>query len=717
MPIRKTQEEFIAQARSVHGDKYDYSKVKYVNSSTKVCIICPEHGEFWQVPNLHTSQKCGCPECGKVKEAQSRTWTTERFIEEARKVHGDRYDYSKTIYTRSSEKLCIICKEHGEFWMAAANHLGGQNCTKCSKHYVPTTEEFIAQAREVHGDRYDYSKTVYVKRAENVCIICPEHGEFWQSPGNHIGNRNGCPKCAGHARLTTTEFIQAAKAVHGDLYDYSKVEYKNNSSPVCIICKKHGEFWQAPNTHTSQKCGCPKCGAESISKSKTKDLEHFLKKAHEVHGDRYDYSKAVYRGATTKLCIICKKHGEFWQTPSNHMNGQNCWKCANEENSMHQPKSTEQFIIDAKAVHGDKYDYSKTVYRGTLRKLCVICPEHGEFWPTATNHLGGSICPKCAGRYQDQDYFIECARKVHGDKFDYSKVEYLTSKSKVCIICPEHGEFWQKPNGHLLGSGCPRCAQRYSPTTAEFVERAREVHGDKYDYSLVEYVNSSSRIKIICPIHGPFLQVAGSHLQGYNCPKCSHRFMDTELYIETANKKHHGKYDYSKVEYTGAFNPVTIICPKHGEFEQIAHTHLHGNGCPICAESHLERQVRGMLKRHNIDFKAQHKFEWLVYKKKMPLDFYLPEYNLAIECQGLQHFEVNKFFGGETAFEYEQNRDRAKRELCAAHGIKILYYSDLEINYPYDVIEGTDNLLRAIEHSGKADKPVWQPHPELPLEF
>jgi len=252
-------------------------------------------------------------------------------------------------------------------------------------------------------------------------------------------------------------FIEKAKKIHGDKYDYSKVEYINNHTKVCIICPEHGEFWQTPNNHLHDY-GCPKCKSDKIGLLKRKDIVNFIKEAKKVHGDKYDYSKVEYKNNSTKVCIICPEHGEFWQTPNHHLQGHGCPICKNVKKS-----NTDEFIEKAKKIHGDKYDYSKVEYINNHTKVCIICPVHGEFWQTPKNHLKGQGCNKCAIHYRNQknalttEQFIEKARKIHGEKYDYSKVEYINSHTKVCIICPTHGEFWQTSIDHLQNCGCPKC--------------------------------------------------------------------------------------------------------------------------------------------------------------------------------------------------------------------------------------------------------------------
>jgi hypothetical protein len=207
---RKPNEQFIKEAIQVHGNKYDYSKVNYINCSTKVSIICSVkgHGEFWQEPKLHVHKVCGCPKCG------SKTKSTIEYINQAIQIHDDRYDYSKLEYISRDTKVCIICKidGHGEFFQDPWVHLNGSGCTICAiNEQKNTLDDFIINSRKVHGDKYDYSKVKYVRASANIIIICKKknHGEFLQSPGSHINSKNGCPKCAsGRSEEICRELIE-----------------------------------------------------------------------------------------------------------------------------------------------------------------------------------------------------------------------------------------------------------------------------------------------------------------------------------------------------------------------------------------------------------------------------------------------------------------------------------------------------------------------------
>ena len=322
----------------------------------------------------------------------------EEIIQRFYNIHGDKYDYSKVEYVNSDTKVCIICPEHGEFWQTPYKHLRGQGCKLCSRP-VRDTKTFIQQSRKVHGDRYDYSKVEYITTHKKVCIICPEHGEFWQTPANHL-SKKGCPKCVGKNK-TKEDITEQFVKIHGNKYDYSKVEYVNSDTKVCIICPEHGEFWQTPNSHL-QGNGCPKCAGKYM------DTNFFIECSRKKHGNIYDYTKTVYgKNNIEKVCIICPEHGEFWQTPREHLNGCGCPKCGKEKSFQNRILRIEEYVKRANEIHQNKYDYSKTEYSKLKDKVCIICPEHGEFWQEAFSHLSGCGCPKCGHVISKGEIFIE----------------------------------------------------------------------------------------------------------------------------------------------------------------------------------------------------------------------------------------------------------------------------------------------------------------------
>ena len=348
--------------------------------------------------------------------------------------------------------------------------------------------------------------------------------------------------------------------------------------------------------------------------------------------------------------------------------------------------NTENFIEKAKKVHDDKYDYSLVDYKSAIEKVKIICPKpgHGTFEQSPNKHLGGRGCPICGVSRESNttEDFIKKAKKVHGNKYDYSLVNYDKAIKKVKIICHSHGIFEQSPNQHLSGRGCPICAGNLKSNTEDFIKKAKKVHDDKYDYSLVDYKGAVEKVKIICPKsgHGIFEQEPSNHLDGQGCPICGSersillRTSRTSYFIEKAKKVHGNKYDYSLVDYKNAIKKVKIICtiPWHGIFEQTPTNHLDGQGCPICQESKGERKVKNILIDYNIEYETQRKFDECRATKKLPFDFYLPDYNICVEYDGLQHFEPVKRFGGDEKYIKQKELDIIKTNFCLNNKIPLI---------------------------------------------
>lgn len=249
--------------------------------------------------------------------------------------------------------------------------------------------------------------------------------------------------------------------------------------------------------------------------------------------------------------------------------------------------TTIQFIRKAMMVWGDEYSYEKTQYVTMRQKLIVSCRKHGDFNAHPGNFINlKSGCPVCGGQHgKSKAQFISDARKVHGDKYDYSLVSYLKTISPVEIICPIHGAFLQKPTVHLKGCGCPKCGNVARLETNEFVRRAIRIHGEKYDYSQTKYQKAMDVISIICPTHGEFKQLASNHLSGRGCPKCgreSHKLKKT-LSLSNAIEICQGK-KYHLVEYGGkAVLKSTLKCEKGHVWETTLCHIQQGSGCPVCA--------------------------------------------------------------------------------------------------------------------------------------
>lgn len=296
--------------------------------------------------------------------------------------------------------------------------------------------------------------------------------------------------------------------------------------------------------------------------------------------------------------------------------------------------------------------------------------------------------------------FIQEAKQIHGNKYDYSKVNYINGSSKICIICPTHGEFWQNARSHLKGHGCPKCNGGIKSTTEDFIKKAKKLYNNKYDYSKVKYINNYTKVCIICPEHGEFWTTPNTHLDNHACPKCSnliknHNKYSLEDFIDKANKIHNNRYSYKKVHYINNKTHVIITCPIHGDFKQRPDKHLIGQGCPKCNHSHGENEVERILISNNIKYECQHVIE--IDKNINPsgkayIDFYLPDYNIFIEYNGEQHYVNRKHFGGRIDFERQKDRDIFVRNYCKENNIRLLEIPYTENNIQECIINFINNL-------------------------
>jgi very-short-patch-repair endonuclease len=428
-------------------------------------------------------------------------------------------------------------------------------------------------------------------------------------------------------KLTTEQFIKNAREIHGDIYDYSKSVYINSTTPVKIICPEHGVFEKKPNKHISSKQGCPKCSDKKLT------TEIFIKNAKEIHGNKYDYSKVIYKDNKTKVKIICPEHGEFEKNYLNHVtNKQGCPKCSWEKISIETTLSQEVIINRFKEIYGDKYDYSKVIYKGINEPVTIICKNYGEFTQTPNNHLKGYGNPKERGRVNDQETFLEKSKDIFGDRFDYTKFIYNGIFTKATLTCKKHNHTFEvTPNTHLYSKhgGCSECVSEEKRVTfEEFLERSSRLHKNFYSYDNIQREDydgiTRTKVKIECPVHGIFNQSIFDHyVMGNGCPKCGNKKSRLEDFIEEFLIKYGVKYEQHKL---GLISPYEI-------------------------------------------------------------DFYLPEYNIAIEVNGLRYHS-----------EYNGNKKRSyhlnKTKLCLEQGVKLIHiFEDEIVHKPNIVINKLRSLL------------------------
>lgn len=284
----------------------------------------------------------------------------------------------------------------------------------------------------------------------------------------------------------------------------------------------------------------------------------------------------------------------------------------------------------------------------------------------------------------DRDTFIERASllpKSHLDDFD--TIEYSCMSKKMVISCKEHGKYMIRPSDYLNGHRCPKCSNVSKYTTESFKDKIREKYNDIFILDKVDYVSSKEKVIVTCREHGDFLIRPNDLLNGYGCPKCGNRgsgkngSLTNKEFITKARNVHSNRYDYSHVNYVNSHKEVSIICGIHGEFKQLPYNHLNGSICPQCAKiikfSRMAENIYNMLLEQGYEVEKEKEFDWLVNKRNLKLDFFLPKYNIAIEVQGEQHFKPFDRFGGEIGLLEQIKRDDIKKKLCEDNGIKLFY--------------------------------------------
>ena len=276
-------------------------------------------------------------------------------------------------------------------------------------------------------------------------------------------------------------------------------------------------------------------------------------------------------------------------------------------------------------------------------------------------------------------------------KFNLIALEdYKDSRLEIKLKCLNCGtEFVAKPSNFIYKENkkvCPNCKDKKVSDTSSFIKKAQKIHKNYYDYSKVNYINSKTKVCIICPEHGEFWQEPRTHLEGHNCPKCSFNIPSTIEFIEKSNVIHNNKYNYSKANYINAKTKVVITCPIHGDFEQTPDHHLRGQGCPICKASKGEIEINKILTKYNIKFLQEHILKHTINNKLVRVDFIL-EYNkqiYIIEYNGIQHYMPVDYFGGQKAFELQVIRDQGLRSLCKEYCVNLI---EIPYTLPLENIE------------------------------
>jgi len=282
------------------------------------------------------------------------------------------------------------------------------------------------------------------------------------------------------------------------------------------------------------------------------------------------------------------------------------------------------------------------------------------------------------------EIFIKKSISIHGDRYDYSNINYINNVTKVEIICRIHGLFQQNPRDHINKCGCPECgveSMRNKKRNNDWISEFKKTHGDLYDYSKSGFIEAVSKIEIICKKHGIFKQRPMCHKSGRGCPECGKLKSIpkiSEKWLDDFKKIHGDEYEYSRVFYKKCSEKVEIICKKHGSFLQTPSSHKSGSGCPKCKISKGEKAILKFLEENNIKYNLNYSFDECKYKNTLPFDFYLEDMNICIEYDGIQHFEPIDYFGGVEKLNNQINKDKIKSDWCLSNNIKLIRISYLE---------------------------------------
>jgi len=354
--------------------------------------------------------------------------------------------------------------------------------------------------------------------------------------------------------------------------------------------------------------------------------DEFIKECSVVHNGFYSYSKTYYINAKSKITITCPIHGDFIQPAGNHLSGRGCKECAIIKKI---PKHKNTFIKKALNIHNYKFSYDNIDYINMKTKINLLCPEHGEFSVKPERHLAGTECPKCKSiKHFSYSEVISKLKDIYPNySFDNFIVSNSITKSK--IICNIHGEFISDANKLLSLKGCPSCFLENEKLN--FIKKASIIHNNLYSYDKINYINKHTKITITCPVHGDFQQKPNNHLSGHGCLQCGiqSKYITKEEFITISNNIFNFRYDYSKVDYVDASHLITIICPVHGEFQQISGTHMRGLGCTECSS---EKRRLKLLKKTLEEAKEIHNNKYLYNIENIKKEFFTLSSRVPIEC-------------------------------------------------------------------------------------
>ena len=433
-------------------------------------------------------------------------------------------------------------------------------------------------------------------------------------------------------KTTQEEFIQKCINIHGtEKYDFSETVFNGMKKKVTVYCNKHKEHFTIAANYLVGGRGCAKCSNESTRTTQ----EEFIKKCKEKHGDNFEYDRTVYNKQSDIIEIYCNNHkGYFFQTAKDHLRkqGSQCNVCYGKK-----LLTTEEFIEKSKKLYPDRLDYSLTKYVNSSEPVTLKCLLHGEFTTTPALHLNTSIgCRECnKAKKHTKESVLEQAKLKHGDLYEYDLSDYKNISSKVKLKCEKHGWVSVLASSLLRNGKCPKCHGALD--TEEFINRSKNIHGDKYGYEKVNYTKLTEKVEIYCnDCKNYYFQKPSEHLDGCGCNLCRTTERKTqEQFIKEANKFHNNFYNYDKTVYVNNKSMITVHCPIHGDFTVQAKSHLKTKcrKCDKSSTSFPEQYIYFVIKNTYPEFTIQNGFKIL----NKELDIFIKEPNIGIEYDGKRY--------------------------------------------------------------------------------
>ena len=422
----------------------------------------------------------------------------------------------------------------------------------------------------------------------------------------------------------TKDFLQKLKdsGNWNDDHDYSEVNYKTSKDKVLVIYKPYDTKHEV---YASQLLK----GVKLFIRNALNKTEFARCVINEKNTLKYDLSNFHY-AAGSKFEIICPKHkNKFKTTYESLISGKGCKKCGVEKFKKSNTKTREYWLTKFISIHDNEFDYSDAVFKGTLDKILIRCKNGHQFYQSPSKHSSGQGCPECSGNVKlTQEEILNRFKLEHGNKFIYDSVIFKSIHKKVKIKCKKHGYFEQTPVSHYNGSGCPECSKNSKLDNQEWIKRFKKIHGNKYDYSQMNFKTIHSKIKIYCKKHDYFFyQSPASHFHAKSkCPKCSGKYTPTnDEWIERFKSIHENRYDYKKFIYKNVHEKGIIICKEHGEFLQSPAAHFHNKqGCPTCGLGwSISNIIRFINDIRNEDVLEMDPVElnFLISQGKLPIEF------------------------------------------------------------------------------------------------